>query len=79
MIRPHPELRNQWQLLLLLPTGENKVLGVFAMPHLAAQSVAEFRTGDLNWDSIPKVRPSLAKQFGSHSIHDLKKWRRHES
>jgi hypothetical protein len=63
---PPPQVR--WQLILDFGDTPPRILGEYTLPHLAAVAVAEQRTGDRDWDTIPL--PMAA------GLHDLSNWAR---
>lgn len=64
---------DQWQLTAIEPAGAVLELGLYPLPHLAAQAVAEQKTGLELWDTA-----ALPPGVKLAALHDLKRWSRHE-
>ncbi len=71
---------NKWRLKFLVRTSlpTNDQCNLFDLPHLAAQAVAEFKTGHQHWDLLPRFSgdKSDLKKWEDSGVHDLKNWKR---
>jgi hypothetical protein len=76
LIRKDLGKKDQWLLVMCGPEHRKLELGFFDAPEKAAYAIANFKTGNRDWDTMPQVFSAGAEEIQHSPIRDLTAWKR---